>query len=49
MCIHVIMQAFYNTDGAELITHKSDIWSGSLTMMYILVGLETKVQPHDQV
>ena len=35
----VVLQAFYRTgEGDSVISHKSDIWSGCVTMMDILVG-----------
>ena len=44
------MQAFYNTGKGELvINHRSDIWSGSVTMMNVLAGKAAKWEPHEQV
>ena len=44
------MQAFYNSGkGEPVIDHRSDIWSGSVTMMNVLVGKRAKWGPHDQV
>ena len=35
----VVLQAFYRTgEGDSVISHKSDVWSGCVTMMDILVG-----------
>ena len=44
------MQAFYKSGkGEPVINHRYDIWSGSVMMMNVLVGKETKWGPHDQV
>ena len=32
-----------------MIDHKSDVWSGSVTMMNVLVGKGAKWESHDQV
>ena len=32
-----------------MIDHKSDVWSGSVTMMNVLVGKVAKWGPYDQV
>ena len=32
-----------------MIDHRSDIWSGSVTMMNVLVDKGAKWEPHDQV
>ena len=50
MYVHMHMQAFYNSGkGEPVIDHRSDIWSGSVTMMNVLVGKAAKWEPHDQV
>ena len=50
MYVHMYMQAFYNSGkGEPVIDHRSDIWSGSVTMMNVLVGKVAKWEPHDQV
>ena len=50
MYICTYMQAFYNSGkGEPVIDHRSDIWSGSVTMMNVLVGKAAKWEPHDQV
>ena len=48
MCVY--MQAFFSSGkGEPVIDHKSDVWSGSVTMMNVLVGKGAKWESHDQV
>ncbi|XP_065896995.1 uncharacterized protein [Dysidea avara] len=43
-------ESFYRTGSGEtVISHKSDIWSGSVTMMNVLVGKEANSATHDQI
>ena len=43
-------QAFYRTgEGESIISHKSDIWSGCVTMINILVGKEVNEEPDKHV
>ena len=43
-------QAFYTTGkGKSVISHKSDVWSGCVTMMNILVGKEVNEEPDKHV
>ena len=43
------MQAFYNSGkGESVLDHRSDVWSGSVTMMNVL-GKGVKWEPRDQV
>ena len=47
LCTHI--QAFYNSGkGESVIDHRSDVWSGSVTMMNVL-GKGVKWEPRDQV
>ena len=50
MRVCVYMQAFFSSGkGEPMIDHKSDVWSGSVTMMNVLVGKGAKWESHDQV
>ena len=59
VCVHVyhvivvhyfVVQSFYRTGtGETVISHKSDIWSGSVTMMNVLVGKDANSVSHAQV
>ena len=49
-CIFIYVQAFYTSGkGESVIDHKSDIWSGSVTMMNVLIGKGAKWGPFSQV
>ena len=46
----IVLQAFYRTDeGDSVISHKSDVWSGCVMMMNILVGKKVNEVPDKQV
>ncbi|XP_065896986.1 uncharacterized protein [Dysidea avara] len=43
-------ESFYRTDeGEPMITHKSDVWSGCVTMMIVLVSKVVNLIPHKQI
>ena len=45
-----VLQAFYRTgEGDSVISHRSDVWLGCVTMMNILVGKQVNEVPDKQV
>jgi len=44
-----VQSFFRSSKGKAVITHQSDVWSGCVTMMNVLVGKKTNSEAHTQV